>query len=182
MDRDEILQQSDDQLLGDCLVDTYRASGPGGQHRNKVSSAVRLRHQPTGVVAHGDESRSQHSNKAVALKRLRMNLALDLCQDRPPSRPDLPDWLQEALFVPKPRRRSGKPGPLRLEIGRKDARFWPAAAVALDLLAGAEGRLGDAAAALGVTTSNLASFFKSDRHLLGGAQRLRQIHGQKPIT
>src|SRR5437764_14651253 len=62
---------TDEQLLAQCDVDTYRASGPGGQKRNKTSSAVRLRHGPTGLVVIAAESRSQHENKAKALKRLR---------------------------------------------------------------------------------------------------------------
>ncbi|MFP4105187.1 MAG: peptide chain release factor family protein, partial [Phycisphaerae bacterium] len=73
--RDNYLELDDDQLLGQCEVDTYKASGPGGQHRNKVSSAVRLRHKPTEIMAHGNDSRSQHENKRLALKRLRKNLA-----------------------------------------------------------------------------------------------------------
>ena len=60
----------DDQLLAQCEVDTYRASGPGGQKRNKTSSAVRLRHSPSGLIVIAEESRSQHENKAKALKRL----------------------------------------------------------------------------------------------------------------
>src|SRR5215213_6695605 len=69
---------TDDQLLAQCDVDTYRASGPGGQKRNKTSSAVRLRHPPTGLLVIAEESRSQHENKAKALKRLRKALYLDL--------------------------------------------------------------------------------------------------------
>src|SRR5437588_12556779 len=69
---------SDPQLLAECLVDTYRASGPGGQKRNKTSSAVRLRHQPSGVIVIAEESRSQHENKARALRRLRRDLALQV--------------------------------------------------------------------------------------------------------
>src|SRR5918911_4403715 len=67
---------SDEQLKAQCAVDTYRASGPGGQKRNKTSSAVRLRHRPSGLSVIAEESRSQHENKARALKRLRQALYL----------------------------------------------------------------------------------------------------------
>src|SRR5215208_183528 len=69
---------SDSQMLDQCEVDTYRASGPGGQKRNKTSSAVRLRHVPSGLIVIAEESRSQHENKAKALKRLFHALFLDL--------------------------------------------------------------------------------------------------------
>src|SRR5947199_4799839 len=67
---------SDAQLLAQCEVDTYRASGPGGQKRNKTSSAVRLRHPPSGLLVIAEESRSQHENRARALRRLRQALYL----------------------------------------------------------------------------------------------------------
>src|SRR5215468_12717761 len=88
---------TEEQLLAQCEVDTYRASGPGGQKRNKTSSAVRLRHAPSGLVVIAEESRSQHENKARALRRLRQALYLKLReavpeQERTPerlaSRPD----------------------------------------------------------------------------------------------
>src|SRR5215475_9525409 len=69
---------SDEQLLAQCEVDTYRASGPGGQKRNKTSSAVRLRHPPSGLLVIAEESRSQHENKAKALRRLRQAFFLKL--------------------------------------------------------------------------------------------------------
>src|SRR2546426_10014971 len=69
---------SDEQLLAQCAVDTYRASGPGGQKRNKTSSAVRLRHPPSGLLVIAEESRSQHENRARALRRLRRALYLHL--------------------------------------------------------------------------------------------------------
>src|SRR5437764_11056705 len=69
---------SDTELLAQCEVDTYRASGPGGQKRNKTSSAVRLRHPPSGLIVIAEESRSQHENRARALKRLRQALFLKL--------------------------------------------------------------------------------------------------------
>src|SRR2546421_9088881 len=75
---------SDAQLLAQCEVDTYRASGPGGQKRNKTSSAVRLRHPPSGLIVIAEESRSQHENRERALRRLRRALFLKLRDDLPP--------------------------------------------------------------------------------------------------
>ncbi|MGH9867306.1 MAG: peptide chain release factor-like protein [Candidatus Polarisedimenticolia bacterium] len=64
-----------DRLLAECEVTTFRASGPGGQHRNRRESAVRLRHIPTGIVVLATERRSQHQNRAVAVERLARRLA-----------------------------------------------------------------------------------------------------------
>ena len=58
------------ELLGDCDVVPYKASGPGGQHRNKAETAVRVTHRPTGIVKIGTESRSQSANKLRALARV----------------------------------------------------------------------------------------------------------------
>ena len=66
-----ILPESDDDLLRECEVDTFRSSGPGGQHVNKTESAVRLTHRTTGVVVTCREARSQHQNKATCLRKLR---------------------------------------------------------------------------------------------------------------
>ena len=65
------LPESDEGLLRECEVETFRSSGPGGQHVNKTESAVRLRHLPTGVVVTSRELRSQHQNKASCLRKLR---------------------------------------------------------------------------------------------------------------
>src|SRR5881396_2193305 len=81
MQRSSWTKLSDSQLLEQCEVDTYRASGPGGQKRNKTSSAVRIRHLPSGLIVIAEESRSQHENRARALRRLRQALHLQLREE-----------------------------------------------------------------------------------------------------
>lgn len=67
-------QLEDDALLAQCDVQAHRASGPGGQHRNKSETAIRLVHQPTGVTAEGKDERSRTQNLRAALGRLREKL------------------------------------------------------------------------------------------------------------
>ncbi|MFB3890417.1 MAG: peptide chain release factor-like protein [Phycisphaerae bacterium] len=173
----DYLAIDDDQLLAQCDVHVYKSSGPGGQHRNKVSSAVRLHHRPTGISAHGDDSRSQHENKRMALRRLRMNIA---CQVRRPV--DLtaqpPAHVLDCTFTAR-----GGPaqGMRRMEIGPKDFRFWRIGAFLLDLLDACQGQVSSAAVRLGITTSNLTSILQSERHLLAAAQAVRKRHGRKPL-
>src|SRR6478609_102694 len=119
---------SEEQLLAQCSVDTYRASGPGGQKRNKTSSAVRLRHEPTGMIVIAEESRSQHENKAKALRRLRQALFLKI---REP-------LSEEPAEIAAVRTAAGK-----LEACRKDPRYWPAVSVLLDALDASQARVSE---------------------------------------
>lgn len=169
----DLLLLEDADLLAQCEVDTYRASGPGGQHRNKVSSAVRLRHDPTGIEASGEESRSQHENKRRALRRLRMKIATSLRSPAPPGA-RVPPVVRECV--------TGRGQRKRLEVGRRDRRYWPVVAFLLDLLDGAEGRVGEAARTVGATTGSVVSVLKADRHALAAAQEIRRRHEKKPLN
>ena len=68
------VSEADRELLAECEVQTYRARGPGGQHRNVTDSAVRLIHLPTGVRVTCSGHRSQHRNRREALVILRRRL------------------------------------------------------------------------------------------------------------
>ena len=166
--RNAWLTLEDAALLRQCQVDTYRASGPGGQKRNKTSSAVRLRHQPSGLLAIAEESRSQHENKARALRRLRMMIALEIRAD--PSEEDL------ARSVHPWRTSAGA-----IEISARNP-AWPLlAALLLDILHTHAGRTAPAASIIGVTTAQFTRFLTSNFKLLAAANRIRAANSLKPL-
>jgi hypothetical protein len=131
---------------------------------------VRLRHPPSGLIVIAEESRSQHENKAKALRRLRRAFFLEVRE--PASRETLAD---HPGFAPA-RSADG-----RLHVGARDPRFWPAAGVALDALAAFEGRVSEAAEALAVSTAQLVDFLQTDPKLWQEANALRSRFGQKPL-
>ena len=166
---------TDEQLLAQCEVDTYRASGPGGQKRNKTSSAVRLRHPPSGLLVIAEESRSQHENKAKALRRLRQALFLKVREELSEDT-RTPETLAARAELAAARTRAG-----RLDVGRKDPRFWPAVGLVLDVLCAVDARVSDAARLLGISTGNLMAFLGTDPKLWEQANVLRQRFGQKSL-
>jgi protein subunit release factor A len=72
-----------EQLEKEVEVTVYQASGPGGQHRNRTYSAVRLKHLPTGIVVTASDSRSQLRNRKIAFERLARRLAEHFHEDPP---------------------------------------------------------------------------------------------------
>jgi len=164
--RDHPAVSSPEQLWAACEVRRLRRSGPGGQHRNKVETAVSLHHLPTGVRGEASERRSQAQNRSLALFRLRVNLALEV---RRPCGPD---------YVPSPLWQSRcHGGVLKLSAANDD--FPALLAEALDVLAALDVDPKRASALLGCTPSQLIRLLKFDPHalaLVNRWRRERQIH------
>jgi hypothetical protein len=153
----------DRELLDQCERDHYRASGPGGQHRNRTDSAVRLRHKPTGVTVTATERRSQHENLAKALTRLREAIALEL--RRPTADRADPPELAERI-------NEGK-----LAVRVRDPAFLTVANWVLDLLVEREAQVSTVATDLGISTGSLIKFLGSHDGLWEAVQRLRRSAG-----
>jgi len=164
--RNTYLTQPDDKLLAACTVETYRGSGPGGQHRNKRDSAVRLTHRPTGVVVTATERRSQHENRRRAIKRLRKAIALEV---------------REAPCAPSDALRAALDDSAWPRVSQRSAAYLVAAAEILDHLDADQGKASETAGRLGVSTASLTKFLLLDADLLDAANRIRRRLGHKPL-
>ena len=155
-----------EHLWGECEVRQLRRSGPGGQHRNKVQTAISLRHLPTGVRTEASERRSQSQNRSVALFRLRVNLALQVRCDCGT------DHVPSLLW------RSRCEGGLLKVSGSHDD-FPSVLAEALDVLAASAADPKRTAEVLGCTPSQLMRLLRVDSRalvLVNQWRSDRQIH------
>lgn len=171
------LELTDQELLGQCEMSTFKASGPGGQHRNKRESAVRLKHLPTGIIAQAVEDRSQHMNRASALVRLRALLALKVRNTVDLEAYSPPRELLQILPV-KSTIRGSDCGP---QIGPKNPKFVLGMQALLDLIFAVEGSIADAAKYLGLSTGALSRLILSDDSLRLAVNELRTSKGMKPL-
>jgi hypothetical protein len=152
---------SDEQLLADCRIESFRGPGPGGQKRNKTSSAIRLTHEPSGLSAISTESRSQQRNRQMALGRLRHKMALQVREDV-----DLAEF----------------PDPQILQVPRRSDEYPAAMGEVLDVVDHAGWSVSDAARILGVSTGQLVGFLRADGPLFAEVNRRRREKGLRGLN
>ncbi|MBV8758060.1 MAG: peptide chain release factor-like protein [Deltaproteobacteria bacterium] len=167
--RAHYLLATDDALIAQCEVDRYRASGPGGQHRNKTESAVRLRHKLSGVTAIGEDSRSQSENKLHAVRRLRAAIALEVREPAPPQ----PSPRLAALVA-------GGTAPLGKNT-RLTGEYWAAIAELLDLVVANNLEIGTTAQQLGISTGALSKLLLHDDAVGRAVNDLRRAKNMRPL-
>ena len=170
--REALLLANDATLLAQCEVDRYRASGPGGQHRNKTESAVRIRHLPTGVQAIAEDSRSQAENKAIALRRVRAQFALRFRE---------PVALEG--YAPSPRLAAMVAGgAARLgEKTRQTPEFWIAMGELLDVFLADGCEVRATADRLGIGSSALSKLLLRDEGVAKVVNEERAQRGLRPM-
>lgn len=154
-------------LLREVTERRSRGSGPGGQHRNKTETAVELVHRPTGISAEASERRSQAENRAMALQRLRLRLAL--LHRSPGSREPSALWLS---------RTRGK----SLAVAARHDDYPALVAEALDTLQSYNFLMPPAAEALGVTSTQLSRLFRKDAAAWTLLNRQRTSVGLRPLV
>lgn len=157
-----------DDLMQQCKVETFRSSGPGGQHRNKTDSGVRIVHHPTGVQATATERREQAVNRKVAMNRLRLNLALEVR--------GYFDILNEPT-----ERWQARVQNQRLLINPKHVDFPALLAEVLDVLEQKKWEPKRAGILLGVTASQIVKFLRHEPRALSMVNAKRQTAGQHTL-
>ena len=155
------------ELLKQCDVTRTRRSGPGGQHRNKVETAIVLTHRPSGLIAEASERRSQAENLAVATVRMRRTLALGVRTYRPVEAGPSELWLSRIKGT-------------HIEINVEHADFPAVLAESLDRLAQADWNVPELAPWMRTTPSQLVKFWKKEPLALAkvNAERVRRGLGK----
>ena len=168
-------QLEEEVLQRDVGLERTRGSGPGGQHRNRVATEVRLTHRPTGIRGAAGERRSAKDNMRVAMFRLRINLAL---RWRPPlSEADCcpaEEYRPSALWRERTRAR-------KIACNSEHRDFPAVLAEALNVLQAQDDNPAEAARALGISSSQFVKFLAKEPAALAALNERRKSRGVKPL-
>jgi len=166
-------------FLQQCEFTFTKRGGPGGQHRNKVASAVVVRHRPSQISAEANERRDQHRNRQVALARLRRRLACCVRSELAGETQASGQTGQSSGPSPLWRQRCTK-GQIRVAVDHWD--FAAVLSEALDALDAENWEVSTAASRLGVSSSQLVKFLKKDSECFQWANRQRAQAGHPHLT
>ena len=161
------------ELLKQCEIRRQRRSGPGGQHRNKVETAIFIEHTPTGVTAEACERRSQEANREKAIFRLRVNLAIDVRSEIPSCEST------DGVFVSELWRGRSRGG--KISVNAEHTDFPALLAEALDHIHVREWDVKSAAETLGCSTSQLVKFLHKEPRALAMINQVRSERGLRPL-
>lgn len=159
-----------EKLLLECQIRRTRHGGPGGQHRNKVETAIEVVHQPSGIVGFAAERRSQEANRLVAIDRLRLLLAIRIRSVQSS------DVIPSSLWQQRCRHQ-------KIACSEQHADFPAMLSEALDAVYAKDFDVSKAAAALGCSTSQLTRFIGRVNEALdwlNGQRVLRGMHRLHP--
>jgi len=160
-----------DDLLAVCRISQHRRGGPGGQHRNKVSSGIIVLHVPTGISAEANERRDQSDNRRVAIDRLRSRIAMNV---RTSSASKLKKDKQSQTIR---ERWTGRP----MKINASNFDHHAVLALVLDDLHRAGGQPSLVAPIWKTSTTSIVNFVGSQPASFTIVNRWREFHGRLPL-
>lgn len=168
-------EKPEQELIKELQFEATRSSGPGGQHRNRVATAIRITHLATGITAMATEKRSQLENKVEALFRMRVKLAIlvrsDLTDD---------DFIPPGAYKPSGlwmKRLKGS----KMKVNPKHSDFPALLAEVLDRLNLEKDDLGRTATAFRISNSQLVKFLAVDPAVLHALNERRKSKGKRPL-
>jgi hypothetical protein len=164
---------SPEKLASQCRMTQLRRSGPGGQHRNKVSTAINWQHEPSGISAEASESRDQTRNRREALARLRLRLAIRLRTSREANGAVIADAAERQCRAAW----TGK----NLKVSNRNDDFSAVLALVLDDLYRAGGQPSLVGPLWNATTTAVVALVATEPAALQEVNRWREHHHRRPL-
>lgn len=164
------LDLDDEALLRQCRVETTRGTGPGGQHRNKTDSGVRLHHLPTGCVGQAFERRSQRQNRDQAIARLRQAIAIEQRHA-----------VEVDAYRPPPALSALLPAYPGGTVGPSNPRYWAGVQELLDLFAALDCSVSNTAIRLELSTGVLSRLLLGSPEIMTAVNAMRAARGLHPL-